>query len=280
MRSVMDYFCVMVNKDKDIGGQFAAKIKEYLEDHGKTCELFEQCDQIAQSEAQFAIVLGGDGTMLHCIRSAYLRNIPVLGVNFGTLGFLTEIEQQSIFPVLDQIMDDQFEISKIMLLKGEAGGKSTIAVNDFVISRKGPARMITATVYVNDECMDTYVADGIIISTPTGSTAYNLSAGGPILAPGIEGLSITPICPHSLNKRSIVVSSEDVVTVEIGQMKKSDTIESDQNVATVAADGEVFCELSLGQRIVLKKSSSVASVVKTKESGFFERMRVKLNRKM
>ena len=151
------------------------------------------------------------------------EEIPILGVNLGTLGFLTEIEKPKIYPALDAVMSGNYTIEKRMALSAElqSTAEHFFAVNEIVVGKRDFGRMVTTSVSVDDEWMDSYVADGVLIATPTGSTAYNLSAGGPILSPAMEAVVITPICPHSFNKRSVVVSSQAEICVKVEKTRES-----------------------------------------------------------
>lgn len=155
-------------------------------------------------------------------RDVVHKNIPLFGINLGTLGFLAEVDRQSVYPALQKLMEDDYEVEERMMLKGtvyrgeEVLGED-IALNDIVIGREGHLRVVSFKNYVNGEYLNSYNADGIIISTPTGSTGYSLSAGGPVVSPGASMMIMTPIAPHTMNTRSIIFPAEDVITVEIGR---------------------------------------------------------------
>ena len=153
---------------------------------------------------------------------------------------------------------------------GEAIG---LAVNELIIGKQDFGHMITAKVYVDNELLDTYVADGILVSTPTGSTAYNLSAAGPVLAPTMEAMIITPICPHSLNKRSLVVSSDSKLRIEVGKTK-----ENYQDEAAIRGDGKMLWTVSTGDVVWIEKAKETFDMVRLGDISFFDKMRSKLNR--
>lgn len=162
---------------------------------------------------QCILVLGGDGTLLQAARDVVYRKIPMLGINLGTLGFLAEVDRQSIHAALDKLIADDYEIEERMMLTGTVwhGDKiigQDIALNDIVIGREGPLRVVRFKNYVNDVYLNSYNADGIIIATPTGSTGYSLSCGGPIVSPNAAMTLMTPIAPHTLNTRSIIFPEE------------------------------------------------------------------------
>jgi NAD+ kinase len=204
-------------------------------------------------------------------------HIPFLGVNLGTLGFLTEIETKTLEQDLKKLLEHQGRVEKRMLLEGslfvQEDTERQLALNDFVISKAGCCRLITLDVYVNEEWIDTYVADGLIISSPTGSTGYNLSAGGPVLAPEVPAMIITPICPHSLNKRSLVVSAEDKIQVVVGQSK-----EVAEDEAELIIDGSSTKRLCTGDRLEVVAAKEKIGLIRLKEMSLLGRLRQKLGR--
>lgn len=205
-------------------------------------------------------------------------DIPIVGVNLGTLGFLTETEPEQIFSVIDRLFLDDYEMEERMNICGaiyKEGHKEAlckdIALNDIVITRAGFSRIIGLKVYVNGKVMDIYEADGVIVSTPTGSTGYNLSAGGPLVSPKTNLMIVTPISPHSLTSKSIVLSSEDEIVVEVLKMRKAQKDE-----AIVNFDGQPGIELSAGDRIVIGKAYSTTKMIKLFDVSFYEVLREKI----
>ncbi|WP_058485273.1 NAD(+)/NADH kinase [Defluviitalea phaphyphila] len=221
-------------------------------------------------ESDFIIVLGGDGTFLRAAREASLYNTPILGINLGTLGFLTEVDKNSSFTVLEKVLNGEYYIETRMMLETNVNNNKNhlISLNDVVISRSSLSRIIDFKIYINDKFVDNYTADGVIISSPTGSTAYNLSAGGPILEPSTNMMGITPICPHSLYARSIVVSSEDIITIEIGENLYFDII--------LTIDGQMGYRLKNNDIVSIKKSHYKTHLIRTKEYNFYDVLRKKL----
>ena len=202
----------------------------------------------------------------------------MLGINLGTLGFLAEVDRQSIHAALDKLIADDYEIEERMMLTGTVwhGDKiigQDIALNDIVIGREGPLRVVRFKNYVNDVYLNSYNADGIIIATPTGSTGYSLSAGGPIISPTASMLVLTPICPHTLNSRSIVFSGEDQIKIEIGKGRRGDTDE-----ACATFDGDAIFPLKTGDYVEIKKSREVTRILKINQVSFLEVLRNKLSR--
>ena len=219
----MDHFYIITNHQKDEKLEVTRQIQEYLEKHGKTCGIQQKTNPGTQKaaykftnaaeipeEVECVLVLGGDGTLIQAARDTIHRNIPLLGFNFGTLGFLAEIEKENMYTALDKLMADEFYLESRMMLTGNVyrGGEvvdTDIALNDIVLNRSGALRTVNYEIYVNGDFLYSCPADGIIISTPTGSTGYNLSARGPIVSPSSSMILITPICPHSLTSSSIVL---------------------------------------------------------------------------
>lgn len=281
----MKHFLIATNYTKDENFILTSKIEEYISIHGGTVTrivgdtktgLNYEIDSNVPVDG--IIALGGDGTILKVSRDLRDLNLPIVGVNLGTLGFLTEVEPDQIFPAIDRLMCDDYEIESRMNLFGsiyKAGKEEAVlkdvALNDIVVSRAGFSRIIGLKVYVNGKVMDIYEADGIIVSTPTGSTGYNLSAGGPIVSPKTDLMIVTPISPHSLTAKSMVFSSRDEVVIEVLKMRKAQKEE-----AIVSFDGQQGTKLSTGDRIVIKKSDSVTNLVTLFDVNFIEVLREKM----
>ena len=203
------------------------------------------------------------------------KEIPLLGINLGNLGFLAEVNQTSLYSALDQLMADDYEVEERMMLEGRVyrGRKligQDIALNDIVIGRDGHLRVVRFKNYVNDVYLNSYNADGIIISTPTGSTGYSLSAGGPIIQPNAQMMMITPICPHTLNQRSIIFGAEDEIVIEMSDNKRL----AEERIATF--DGEISRKVITGDRIVVRRSEKVSQFIKTNKLSFLQRIRNKM----
>jgi NAD+ kinase len=269
-------FGLIVNEEKDAGCSVANVIKSYLENSENCVTIFNYKEKFSLDEdTDMALVLGGDGTVIQVAKKIAGCQIPILGINLGTLGFLTEVEKPRMYQALDMVLSNRYTIERRMVLSGTLGTEKekNLAINEIIVGKKDIGRMITTSVWVNDELMDTYVADGVIVSTPTGSTAYNLSAGGPVLSPHMEALVITPICPHSLNKRSLVVSSEGRIRIQVEKTRESHVDE-----ASVRCDGENIWNAQTGDVIHIQKAKEAFDVVCLGDVGFYEKMRSKLNR--
>ncbi|HEY8831359.1 MAG TPA: NAD(+)/NADH kinase [Gemmatimonadaceae bacterium] len=219
------------------------------------------------------VTLGGDGTLLRGARFLDGRDIPILGVNLGRLGFLTSCQSEDFEAALRNLASGDYVAQPRMALSArvidQAGQqrKQWRALNDFVLHKGGFARVVRLNVFVDDESIGTYAADGIVISTPTGSTAYSLSAGGPVVVPTLESILLTPISPHTLAIRSLVIPADAEVTVEANESPTE---------LLVTVDGQVGTSFVKGEKLKVRKADSPVRIVRFPGATFFERMRVKL----
>lgn len=283
----MKNFYIITNSEKDKGLKITGQIAEYLRENGCICHVQQEKKKEGDSyhytnpelipeDTQCIIVLGGDGTMLQGARDVVHKNIPLFGINLGTLGFLAEVDTQSAYPALHKLMEDDYEVEERMMLKGtvyrgeEILGED-IALNDIVIGREGHLRVVSFKNYVNGEYLNSYNADGIIISTPTGSTGYSLSAGGPVVSPSASMMIMTPIAPHTMNTRSIIFPAEDVITVEIGEGRRQDL---EKGLASF--DGDTVIPMVTGDRIVIRKATVSCRILKLNHLSFVEVLRQKM----
>ncbi len=223
--------------------------------------------------ADLIIVLGGDGTLISVARLVGERNVPIVGVNLGRLGFLTEITRNELPAMLERLIADDYQVSDRMMLDAfihrgdKVVGKFTV-LNDVVINKGALARIIDMETCVDGRHLTSYKADGLIISTPTGSTGYNLAAGGPIIYPDINSLLITPICPHMLTNRPIMVWSRSVIEIMVN---------FEDDVVFFTADGQVGHKLIPGDRVEVRRSESRTRLVTSPSKDYFEILRTKLN---
>ena len=284
----MKHFLVITNMDKDPSLGVTKEIEKYLLSHQAGCHIelaavkregsYHYTDPRRIPEGiECAIVLGGDGTLLQAARDIGRLQLPMMGINLGTLGFLAEVDRASIFSALDRLLEGRFEVEERMMLAGSVYRGNTmlgedIALNDIVISRDGPLRVVRFNHYVNGEYLNSYNADGIIISTPTGSTGYTLSVGGPLVSPKAEMIIVTPIAPHALHSRSIVLPPEDVVTVELG-LGRRHTIES----GVAFFDGDTRIDMESGDQIRISRSSRKIRIIRLSHQSFVEVLRKKLS---
>jgi NAD+ kinase len=256
------------------------KIKVYIEE--EIGELFRPTlsegdwESIKREEipanVEMIIVLGGDGTLLSVARQVWNKNIPILGVNLGGLGFLTEITLDELYPVLERVVRDDFEINEREVLNAgviRRGEKIAefIVLNDAVINKGALARIIDLETTINGEYLSTFRSDGLIISTPTGSTAYNLSAGGPIVYPSLHTIIITPICPHTLTIRPIIIPDD----VKIRALLKSKNEE-----VTLTLDGQQGFTLQFEDVVEVGKAAGRILLIKSPYRRYFELLREKL----
>ncbi len=274
----MEHFLIVTNDGKDRGGKVTKEVVRLLSESGKTCTqcLKDENNNIVRSSipAQFdcAVVIGGDGSLIEAARALHGRNIPILGINMGTLGYLAEVEVNHIREALHCLFSGEYMVEDRMMLEGTLNGDvRDVSLNDIVVARKGALRLIHFQLYVNGELLNSFEADGVIISTPTGSTAYNLSAGGPIVEPTASMIVITPICSHALNTSSIVLSAEDELVVEIGEGKHNTTEE-----ACIAFDGTDTRTMTTGDKVAIRKSTASAKIIKLSRVSFLETLRRKM----
>ena len=284
----MKKFALLTNYSKDKRLVYTRMIKTYITENGGSYWIpryISEPDKDGDQRYDFSdmpediecvLVLGGDGTLLQAARELLQRHIPLLGINLGTLGFLTSAEKSELPKCLDSVLDDSCSIDERMMLEGVAYHGSekiqmNIALNDVIIARAGFSRLVELKIYVNGELLSIYNADGIIVSTPTGSTGYSLSAGGPIIFPQTDVIVITPICPHSLQARSRVVSGEDRIMIEIGRRRKTQKEE-----AMVTFDGRSAQELETGDRIEIYKAQETTQLIRLKGRSFYQVLQNKI----
>ena len=230
-----------------------------------------QKTQLAQ-KADVLLILGGDGTMLNAARLAGERGIPILGVNMGGLGFLTEVRLEHLYPSLERVFANEFVLDERLMLgthihrHGETVAQGVV-LNDVVISKGTLARMIELKIGIQGQFVTNLRGDGLIVSTPTGSTAYSLSAGGPIISPAVQSLILTPICPHTLTHRPLIVPED--VEIEV-------TLTSKDEGAMATLDGQVGVALTQGDTVVLKVSEHRTRLIRFPESNYYDVLREKL----
>lgn len=283
----MKRFVIVTNKTKDRGLEVTNAIRTFLEERGAECricsehtagsnwrELFEE----QEDEQECCIlVLGGDGTMLRTARETAGSGALVLGVNLGTLGFLAEVERGNLEYALGQLLAGKYTVEERMMLHGQVVRDGRViednhSLNDVAIIRNGPLQMISFQISVNGKFLRGYHADGIIAATPTGSTGYNMSAGGPIVEPGASLLLLTPICPHTLQSRSIVLRADDTICIEIGEREPG----AEQQIE-VSFDGSRNVMLQAGDVVRVEKSSLTTAIVKLSEASFLDVLHRKMS---
>lgn len=338
----MKKFVIIVNALKDQYLAETKKICSYIEKRGAQCQYLVSVDEQEGIQKVYAesipkgteciLVLGGDGTLIRAARDTVECGIPLIGVNLGMLGYLCELEKNSVYDAIDSIMKDEYMLEERMMLTGEKCGEavplqdikqtgqkcgesireehrryidekygesmledrrplidekcgssietagslknkkgSYRALNDIVIHRTGELSLVSLNVYVNGQYLNTFKGDGMILSTPTGSTGYNMSAGGPIVDPKAQLLLLTPINTHTLMPRSIVIDSQDEIVVEVGHRRsqRDETVE-------VSFDGDHGCWLKVGECIYIRKAQERAKILKISKMSFLEILRKKM----
>ena len=236
----------------------------HKDDYGLPC--------VERVHVDMALSIGGDGTLLGVCRRFTGQDVPVCGINLGTLGFLADIETHELESRLDKILLGEYRIENRLLIaayiRNELGEKYLgNAINDVVVSKGGVARMLRMGLYINDTHLLNYQADGLIVSSPTGSTAYSLSAGGPILNPTIKALILTPICPHTFQMRPLVIGENDEIRLEIENIHQD---------IVVTLDGQESFFIQPGDEIIVRKSKTTAHIVKFEDKDYYKVLRNKL----
>lgn len=236
------------------------------------------CERLVEQEGELAedldllVSLGGDGTMLGVSRFIGVRQVPVLGVNFGFLGYLTEFTLEELFSALDGLREGNFFLDRRFMLEAvltRAGEQlsSSVALNDAVVSTGGPVRMIEIECRINQMFVNSFRADGMIIATPTGSTAYSLSAGGPIVHPSMAAILLTPICPHTLSNRPVVVPGDSVVDLLFPRAERE---------LMLTIDGQVPVQLLPGDQVTVTCSRTTFDMIRPTNRNYYEVLRTKL----
>jgi NAD+ kinase len=242
----------------------------------KTKETSNSCREdsvLIPKTVSWVVVLGGDGTLLGAARRTGRFGAPILGVNLGGLGFLTGIPFERLYPVIEMMIDGRLEVESRVMLETKVLRNNDVVygfqvLNDVVINKGALARIIDLDVTINEEFLTTFRADGLIISTPTGSTAYNLSAGGPILYPTMENFILTPICPFTLTNRPIIIPDTSVIQIKMGNKS--------EEAVTLTFDGQVGFDLNFGDKVIISKSEEKIKLFRPPDHSYFNILRTKL----
>ena len=266
-------FGVLYNSRKDPEGTCAEGVKKLIAGKGQdvvfTADIYDHagCTDCA---CDFLYVMGGDGTILSAARSFSDKSIPIVGVNMGRLGYLSEIDVNDIEYSIDCLLSGRYSIDERIMLSCSSDGENAefLALNDFVVSHAKVSRIVDIEISINGHAIDHYLCDGMIVSTPTGSTAYSLSSGGPVISPDTPCLLITPICPHTLSSKSIIISDGDEVGLRLL---------SDINTAVVSGDGIECFGISHGMSCTVRRSEKTARFIRFRERNFFDILKIKLN---
>ena len=283
----MQNFYIITNMKKDPDLEFTRELMEFLTMAGRNCYLvntetdveMNRLKKILVPEADCLLVIGGDGTVLRAAHLILGSGVPILGINLGTLGYLAEVERSNWREMMSLLLAGNYEIEPRMMLEGRRlnrGGKVEDeevlhALNEVVIARSGAIRVLNLNVFVDGQLLNNLNADGIIISTATGSTAYNMSAGGPIVEPKARLILLTPICAHTRNTRSVVLSKDDAVLIEMACSARNEGM-----AANAAFDGGSSLELRYGDCIEIRRSEKVTNLVKLTKRSFLSTLHRKL----
>lgn len=271
-------FTIISNKEIKKNSKYIREMKAYIEEKGHLCETakvlqddFKNYIYDINNNTDIIISLGGDGTVLQAAQNGIELNIPVLSFNTGTLGFLAEYKIRDFKKIIDNIIEEEYEIEERFLIECYKDNKLIdIALNDVVISREGFSRIVSIQTSINDSIINKYRGDGIVISTATGSTGYNLSLGGPVLSPKCKNIIITPIACHSLLSRSIVLDESEEINITILHSRKTQEKE-----AILTVDGRKNIDLHSGDILEIKKSNKKAKLIKI-NTNFFDLCNTKL----
>ena len=257
-------------KDKGLDLYITTRIESQLKDLDLDSQLIESADDFAKLD--FIMTLGGDGTILSLARAVGDRSTPILGIHLGELGFLAEVILEDMFTRLDAVAAGDFNIQKRMVIKCVVNSgnepQTFHALNDIVVDRGKSHRLLTCELLANDDFVAKYKADGLIVATPTGSTAYSLASGGPIVIPTFGSMVVTPICPHTLTLRPIVFPDDQVLKISFPE-------NGEQDIA-LAIDGQVNEYLKSTAKVMIQKASFEINMVNFTDSNYFNTLRTKL----
>ncbi|MCL2356118.1 MAG: NAD(+)/NADH kinase [Defluviitaleaceae bacterium] len=266
-----DLIRIVANETKDPCFEYVKDVENFLRGRGLGVDVLPLADTggvcLGARRARFCVVLGGDGTMLRVAHSAAFCKIPLLGINLGNLGFLTDVDRANGIGAIEKVLDGNFVTEKRLMLEAEFGAekivplRERIALNEVYLGVSG--KLTEFTIYINEQRMTRIRADGILVATPTGSTAYNLAAGGPILMPGGQMMVITPVCPHGLSARPWVTDATDTVRVVAKQSTQ------------VIVDGDTRGAIPAGESVLIKKSGYHATIIRTTTVNFYKTLEKK-----
>jgi NAD+ kinase len=275
--TVMKNALIVVNYEKSGADHFRKEVESYLRSRGISVTVASYEDgsiRVPKGEFDIAISLGGDGTVLFCARQLSGLGIPVFAINLGHLGFIAEINKADWKAAFEEYRNGRLPTTQRLMLDVSVERKGEIvagfrALNDAVVSSSGIAKIIDLELTLPDGSLGAYRADGVIIATPTGSTAYSLAAGGPILAPELDAVVINPICPFTLSNRALVVPADEIILVKIGKSERSSII--------LTVDGQEVFGLETYDMVSIRKAAAKALIVSPRKGRFLETLRSKLN---
>lgn len=263
---------IIFNPEKRRAKEELLKLTSFLEELNCKVIPISSSNQNVKN-LDFALTLGGDGTMLKASRMLSIHKIPVLGINLGALGFMAETDPKEVYSLLPSIVDENYKIQKRMMLditiKSNKKKIKHLALNDMIIHSGTKARVITITAKVNEEFIGDYIGDGLIISSPTGSTAYSLAANGPIVHPNLSLFILTPICPHTLTQRPLIMSSKYPINLSLNPRNK-------QSESMVSIDGQINYPLKINDEIEIKEAKNPLRLIVNPNSKYLKVLRTKL----
>lgn len=274
------YIGFITNEDKDKNFEYTNNLINFCIKQNTTPLILKNFQNMINNEkvifleenellkkSDFIIILGGDGTILRWSKKIAKFNKNILGINMGNLGYLTDVEKYEATTAIKNVLNNNYIVEKRMMLSATINNKEYICLNEVNINNGNVSRMVKIGIDINGRFMEAFSADGLIISTPTGSTAYNLSAGGPILKPDIELMAITYVCPHVLFSRPYVVSSNDKIRAYVT---------NEDSTAYLSFDGQESIPIKYGEDVYIKKSSFYTNIIKTTELSFYDILRSKM----
>lgn len=283
----IERFFIVTNEYKDPNLKYTEQVRSFLQRNGRKAVYIPESSRRERlggdlnSDTDALLVLGGDGTVLRASRQIVDSGVPILGINLGTMGYLTEVDLAGWNESLGQLLGGNYTVEERMMLMGRVtehgnvtlyDSEMSYALNDVVISRSGVLQVLGYNVYVDGQLLNSFSADGVILASPTGSTAYSMSAGGPIVEPTAKLIVMTPICPHQLNTRSIILSAQDTVTIEITSSHRGGNVE-----AYASFDGECKAKLHEGDKIVIGKADKTTNLIKLSKRSFLETVHRKMS---
>ncbi len=268
---------LVINSLKTDVGSVARSIDDFVRSRGGetvAVDFAGPVDPAALEGVDLAVSLGGDGTLLACARMVAERGVPILAVNMGDFGFITEVSRSELFVAWEKFLSGRLGTSERLMFsaavrRNGAEIASFTGLNDAVISTLGISRMIRLKVFLSDTAVGRYRADGVIVATPTGSTAYSMAAGGPIVYPEMDAFILTPICPFTLSNRPTVVPASEILRIEVEDPQKTDV--------ALTIDGQESLTLAPRDCVLIRRAAKKALIVRSDKRSFYEVMRTKLN---
>lgn len=262
---------VLANKKKDKDGNVLSMVQRAFEGKADINVITDIITPEKLSGSDIAVILGGDGTIIRAAKCAALADVPVCGINLGKIGFLASADVEEFSGLANDLLNGNYKLEKRMILNASInGGEGRLVLNDIAVLRGSYPKMINITMDVDNEHLDTFMADGVVVATPTGSTAYSLSAGGPVAMPTMEMILVTPVCAYDMHTRSMLLPSEKNLSISLGK---------DRNFnAEVSFDGNENVMLNNNDEIKISKSEYSAKIINFGSRSFYGVLRKKLGR--